>query len=138
MLLNHEDADSTFSRNVSGRSQDLTQYITFQKAVLLAMLGSLLKCKAEEVSHGPVELTESMDNSICGVVQIRAFFCSNGWKSELPNNYWSINLISNFNKICETVSGIHGKVCLWPYVNRAQLWISTAEYLNSLTTLVSL
>jgi hypothetical protein len=104
-------------------------YITVQKAVFLGVRGSLLsllkirimKCKVAEVSHRPIELTECLENSVCGVMQIGAFFWSNGWKSELSNVYWWTYLISNFNKICETVTVIRGNGYLWPYVNRALL-----------------
>jgi hypothetical protein len=36
--------------------------------------------------------------------------------------------------ICAMVSGMHGKVHLWPYKNQAVLWINMAENRNCLTT----
>jgi hypothetical protein len=49
-------------------------------------------------------------------------------KMELSDNFWYKSSVSIFNKICETVYGIHGKVHLWIYVN------IVAEYQNCPTT----
>jgi hypothetical protein len=50
-----------------------------------------------------------------------------GWKSEMHTYYLWESYLSNFIKICGTVSRMYGKVQLWLYVNQTSLWISIAE-----------
>jgi hypothetical protein len=70
---------------------------------------------------------EAICSSETSVDTQRTIRCYSPEVDALPNSSWWKSPVSNLGKMCVTV---YGKANLWPYINQALLWTSTAENWN--------